>query len=105
MITLKIASGDTDSDIVPLSKEEGTVFSKVILPTMTGTTLTFKGGLASDAMSGIADEFNTPFTLQDIATNKVRNIGFDKLSGITYVQVVSNSAEGAERIIYLTTKL
>lgn len=102
MITLTIANGATASDVVQLKKSNLTLLTKVILPTMTGTTLTIKGGLSSDTVDGIADEFNTALVLQAIGTNKTRYLPYDVLSGLNYIQVVSNSAEGAEREIYIT---
>lgn len=102
VLTLTIANGATASDIIDLKNGRVT---GILLPTMTGTTLTVKGaldsGVAPVALTKSDGTTNAAVTIP--VTNGVliapHGVLKDALEGVRYLQIVSGTAEAAARTI------
>lgn len=98
-----IASGETDSDIISITPG---LIGRIFLPTLTGTELSFKGGYTEASIAPLADQFNTPVKITSAdGVNKTRSVNPFDFAGLKYLQIISNAAEGSERVIKVQISL
>ena len=95
-----IESSETDSTIVEIG--ERSVLSGLVLPTMTGTTLTLKVGQTYNDLATVRDKDNNVYTITFTSDTFVIIPLQDAVSW-KFVQLVAGSSQAAERTIGLVT--
>ena len=99
--TIKITSGDTTSTSFAMGETIPCAFS---FPAMTGTSVTLYGSTDNITFVPLADSTDNNYTITVSATAKIRTVNPQNLAGVQYIQLVSGSAEGADRTITVLGK-
>ncbi len=94
-----ILSGQTvASEGVNLS---GFTLAGILIPTMTGTTVTFQGSVDGTNYYAIKDNTGTAISITTGGTAGIYKLNAADFIGITHIKPVSGSAEGADRSVTL----